>query len=72
MTDTITSLVPLALLMLITGGLMAWAASKVDRNPILWFVFGAIPFVNFIFLWVAVWIVLVNLHRRLKALERGR
>jgi hypothetical protein len=68
--DMLIQFVPLLVVGLIIGSLMAVAASKVGRSPVLWFVLGAIPFVNFIFIWVAPWSVLIEVHRKLKALEK--
>jgi hypothetical protein len=49
---------------------MAVAASKVGRNPVLWFILGVIPIVNFFFIWIATWSVLIDVHRRLNAMEK--
>jgi type VI protein secretion system component VasK len=70
--ETLIEFVPLAIISLVIGTLMAVAASKVGRSPVRWFIFGAIPFVNLIFIWIATWSVLVDLHRRLKAMETVR
>src|SRR5262245_41258329 len=70
MDDTLFSLLPLVICGLIVGGLMAVAASKVGRSPVFWFVLGAIPLVNFIFVWIAAWSELIEVHRKLQALER--
>ena len=72
--DANTALVnftPFILLGLIIGVLMAVAASKVGRSPVLWFILGALPFVNMFFIWIAPWSVLIEMHRRLKAMERA-
>lgn len=61
--------VPLLLISCIFGSIMALAASKLGRSKVLWFILAAIPGVNFIFLWVAVWMTVVNLYRRLKIVE---
>jgi len=66
----IIQFVPLIIVGLIIGSLMAMAASKVGRSPVSWFILGAIPFVNFIWIWIATWSVLIEVHRKLKALER--
>lgn len=68
--DTFVPFVPLLVICLIIGGLLAVAASKVGRSPVLWFILGVIPIVNFFFIWIAPWSVLIDVHRRLKALEK--
>jgi hypothetical protein len=67
--DLLIQFVPLLVIGLVIGSLLAVAASKVGRSPVLWFILGVIPFVNFIFIWIATWSVLIDVHRRLKALE---
>jgi hypothetical protein len=68
--DTLIQFVPLLIICLVIGTLMAVAAPKVGRSPVLWFILGVIPIVNFIFIWVATWSVLIDVHRRLKTLEK--
>jgi hypothetical protein len=69
MNDTFVQLMPMLVIGLVIGTLMAVAASKVGRNPVLWFILGAIPIVNFIFIWIGTWSVLIEVHRKLKAME---
>jgi hypothetical protein len=57
MNDTLASFLPLLVIGLVIGILMAVAASKVGRNPVYWFILGVIPVVNFIFVWIATWSV---------------
>lgn len=68
--ETLVQFVPLLTVSAIIGILMAVAASKVGRSPVLWFILGAIPLVNFFFVWIATWSVLIDLHRKLEALQR--
>jgi hypothetical protein len=37
---------------------------------VLWFILGVMPIVNFFFIGIATWSVLIEIHRKLKALER--
>lgn len=57
------------LISLVIGILMAVAAPKVGRSPVLWFILGVIPVVNFIFVWVATWSVLIEVYRKVAAME---
>jgi hypothetical protein len=70
--EMLIQFVPLAIISLVIGIPMAVVASKVGRSPVLWFILGAISFVNFVFIWIATWSVLIDLHRRLKAMETAR
>lgn len=70
MNDAFLQLLPLLVIGFVIGVLMAVAASKVGRNPVLWFILGVIPIVNFFFIGIATWSVLIELHRKLKAMER--
>jgi len=65
----IAQFIPIILLSIILGILMAWVASKLDKNKTLWFFLGATPFLNFMFVSVAVWIAIIGVHRRVKAIE---
>jgi hypothetical protein len=68
--QTFLQFIPLLLISLVIGIFMAVAASKVGRSPVLWFILGAIPVVNFFFIWIATWSVIIELYRKLKAMER--
>jgi hypothetical protein len=57
---------------LVIGILMAVAASKVGRSPVLWFILGVIPICNLFFVGIATWSVLIDVHRRLKAMEMSK
>lgn len=72
MNDTFLSFVPLLVISLVIGSLMAVAASKVGRNPGGWFILDMIPFVNFIFIWIGTWSVLIEVYRKVKAMEGPR
>jgi len=63
---------PLIILGSIAGAIMAWAASRLGKNPAIWFLLTAIPIVNFFAVPILILGTLVNLHDRLKALEDGR
>ena len=66
----LVQLMPLLLMGCLFGGIMAWAASKLGRSKLLWFVLGFIPGVNFIFLWVAAWAEIIRIAQRVTALEQ--
>ena len=68
--DALLQLVPLLLIGCIIGALMARVASKLGRSKLLWFILGATPGVNFFFLWVAIWVTIIRLTRRVNALEQ--
>ena len=69
MTDVLVQFLPMTLVDFVIAILMAIVATKIGRSPILWFVLSVIPVVNLFFVWIAVWKFLIDLHRRLGALE---
>jgi hypothetical protein len=66
----VVQFVPLSLISVVIAIFMAVAASKVGRSPVLWFILGLIPPINFFFIWIGTWSVLIEVYRKLKALER--
>jgi hypothetical protein len=48
---------------------MVWVAGKLGRNRLLWFIGSMIPLFNFFFLWISLWKVIIDNHRRMKAIE---
>jgi hypothetical protein len=66
----VVQFVPLSLISVVIAIFMAVAASKVGRSPVLWFILGVIPVVNFFFIWIGTWSVLIEVYRKLKAMER--
>lgn len=62
---------PLLILGSIVGAVMAWAAIRLGKNPVLWFFLTAIPIINFFAFPILAWRTMINLHDRLKALEAG-
>lgn len=70
--ETFVQFIPLLIVSLFIGIFMAVVASKVDRSPVLWFVLGVIPLVNMFFIWIATWSVIIEVYRKLKALEAVR
>src|SRR5215469_7305174 len=68
--ETFIQFVPLLLISFVIGIFMAVAATQVGRSPVLWFILGAIPIVNFLFIWIGTWSVIIELYQKLKALER--
>jgi hypothetical protein len=71
MPDVLIQLIPLFLVSFILGVIMGWAAAKLGRSVILWFVLGAFPGINAFAVWVLVWRVIANLNQRIQALEAG-
>jgi len=63
-------LLPLLFIGGILGVIMAVVATKVGKNPVLWFLLSAIPFVNMFFLPIVLWRCVIDLHRKVEALER--
>ena len=65
----IAQFIPLLLISGIFGGMTAWAASKLGKNKVLWFILGALPAINFVSLWVLIWSTTIQIDRRLKVIE---
>jgi len=68
--ETLVMFFPWLLIGLAIGILMGMAASQVGRSPALWFIQGVIPIWNLFFVGIATWSVLIDVHRRLKAMEK--
>lgn len=69
MPDFLIQFFPMIFVSCTLGVIMGWAAAKLRKSIILWFVLGALPGINFFAVWVLLWRVIVTLNQRIQALE---
>ena len=69
-TDVFLQLIPMLLLSLMVVPVAYKLAKEKGRNVVLWTILGAIPIVNFIFLWFFIGAANLRLERKIDELSK--